>query len=230
MKAADSEVKILRGRAAVFRHLDGEQPEAGQVWILWAIAGTGEAQLEVPVRRKQVRLVQVDGSESISSAPGALGQEAIDQAANGRFFPPQAIALEGAFAGDAHALDGADAAEVLDEGAVGEAGGEAAEIVTVQDGCPLNTPNTRKSLVKTATSREAVSRVSRVSRARTVPSMVGRTWGSGSSKGMTMAVGLALDYNLAYRCQARIGRKRCKQPIRSRFKRSVRRANSLGSM
>ena len=37
MKAADGEVKILRGRAAVFRHPDDEQPEAGQVWILWAM-------------------------------------------------------------------------------------------------------------------------------------------------------------------------------------------------
>jgi len=70
MQPADAEVKVLRGRAAAFRHPDGEQSEAGQVWILWAIADTGDAQVEVPVTRERVTLVQVDGSESVPSAPG----------------------------------------------------------------------------------------------------------------------------------------------------------------
>jgi len=70
MKPADAEVKVLRGRAAAFRHPDGEQSEAGQVWILWAIADTGDAQVEVPVTRERVTLVQVDGSESVTIVPG----------------------------------------------------------------------------------------------------------------------------------------------------------------
>jgi hypothetical protein len=70
MKPADAEVKVLRGRAAAFRHSDGEQSEAGQVWIVWAIADTGDAQVEVPVTHEQVTLVQMDGSESVTSTPG----------------------------------------------------------------------------------------------------------------------------------------------------------------
>jgi hypothetical protein len=70
MQPADAEVKVLRGRVATFHHPDGERSEAGQVWILWAIADTGDAQVEVPVPRERVTLVQVDGSESVPSAPG----------------------------------------------------------------------------------------------------------------------------------------------------------------
>ena len=94
MKTADSEVKILRGHAAVFRHPDDERPEAGQVWILWAIAGTGDARVEVPVRRIQVRLVQADGSESITSAPG----HQLRLELNGdRKMPPPVLVLDRGF-------------------------------------------------------------------------------------------------------------------------------------
>ena len=64
---------------------------------------------------------------------GALDQEGVDQAADFRFFPPEAIALEGALAGHVHALDGADATKVLDEGAVGQACGKAAEILVDEE-------------------------------------------------------------------------------------------------
>jgi hypothetical protein len=67
MQPADAEVKVLRGRAAAFRHPDSELPGTGQVWILWALAGAGDAQVEVPVAREQVTLVQVDGSESTTN-------------------------------------------------------------------------------------------------------------------------------------------------------------------
>ncbi|GEM_PF-1730652 len=70
MRAADTEAKILSGRAAVFRHRDGTEPTASQVWILWADANTGDAQVEVPVCSDRVRLVHVDGSESATNAPG----------------------------------------------------------------------------------------------------------------------------------------------------------------
>jgi hypothetical protein len=65
MQPADTEVKVVRGRAAAFRHPDGKKSEAGQVWVLWAIADTGDAQVEVPVAHERVTLVQVDGSEPI---------------------------------------------------------------------------------------------------------------------------------------------------------------------
>ena len=62
MRPADTEVKLLSGHATTFRHVDGPRPEAGQVWVLWAVAGQGDAQVEVPVLRGRVTLVQVDGS------------------------------------------------------------------------------------------------------------------------------------------------------------------------
>jgi hypothetical protein len=70
MKSADTEVKLLRGRAAAFRHPDGDLPESGQVWVLWAIADSGDASVEVPVSRERVTLVRVDGSESVMRATG----------------------------------------------------------------------------------------------------------------------------------------------------------------
>jgi hypothetical protein len=70
MKPADTEVRLLRGRAAAFRHPDGDLPESGQVWILWAIANSGDAAVEVPVARERVSLVRVDGSEAVISASG----------------------------------------------------------------------------------------------------------------------------------------------------------------
>jgi hypothetical protein len=69
MRPADAEVKVQGGSAVAFRHPDGKRSEAGQVWILWAVADSGDAQVEVPVTRPQVTLVGVDGLESIANAP-----------------------------------------------------------------------------------------------------------------------------------------------------------------
>ena len=69
MHPADAEVRVVRGLATAFRHPDSEGPEAGQVWILWAIADSGDAQVEVTTKRAQVTLVQFDGSESAASTP-----------------------------------------------------------------------------------------------------------------------------------------------------------------
>jgi hypothetical protein len=70
MHAADAEVQVLRGSVAVFRHPEGEEPNDGQVWVLWAIAGTDEAEVELPVRRDQLTLVGVDGTERKLSTSG----------------------------------------------------------------------------------------------------------------------------------------------------------------
>jgi hypothetical protein len=60
MLEAAEEVEILRGHIAAFRHLDGSEPGAGQVWIIWALANTGAATVEIPARRSRVKLVSVD--------------------------------------------------------------------------------------------------------------------------------------------------------------------------
>ena len=43
MRPADAEVKVASGRATAFVHIDGDKPEAGRVWVLWAVAGAGDA-------------------------------------------------------------------------------------------------------------------------------------------------------------------------------------------
>jgi hypothetical protein len=62
MRPAESEVKMLRGSVTAFRHQDGVTPETGQVWALWAVAGTGNAQVEIPVIRERVTVIRVDGT------------------------------------------------------------------------------------------------------------------------------------------------------------------------
>lgn len=70
MKSADADVKILRGKATAYRHLDDNTADAGRVWVLWANADTGDAQVAVPVVGAQVTLLNVAGSETITDAPG----------------------------------------------------------------------------------------------------------------------------------------------------------------
>lgn len=70
MNSADSEVKWLRGRGAAFRHRDEAKPEAGQVWVLWAQADTGDAEVEIPALREQVTLIHTDGTETAVHAAG----------------------------------------------------------------------------------------------------------------------------------------------------------------
>jgi hypothetical protein len=61
-------VNVLPGHAALFRHRDGDEPAAGQVWILWAVAGTGNARVQVPVERAEITLLHPDGSENQETA------------------------------------------------------------------------------------------------------------------------------------------------------------------
>jgi len=65
MRPADDEVKVTNGRATAFVHLDGDKPEAGQVWVLWAVADTGDARVTVPVIRERVDMVSVDGVRTV---------------------------------------------------------------------------------------------------------------------------------------------------------------------
>ena len=64
MSPADALVKDLKGHATAFLHRDGDGPEAGRVWVLWAVAGQDDSQVEVPVLRDRVTLVQLDGSKT----------------------------------------------------------------------------------------------------------------------------------------------------------------------
>jgi len=64
MLPASNEVMVAQGRVCAFRHPDGPGPDAGQVWVVWALADTGPAQVELPVRRARVEVISVDGQSS----------------------------------------------------------------------------------------------------------------------------------------------------------------------
>lgn len=65
MQRAEDQARVVSGTAAVFCHPEGTNSEAGRVWVLWATAGTGDAQVELPILRTEARAVQVDGVEAI---------------------------------------------------------------------------------------------------------------------------------------------------------------------
>lgn len=68
MIAADREVTGVRGQPVVFRHSDGPKPNDGRVWVIWAAANTGDAQVEVPVVRPRVTVISVDGTKQTLEA------------------------------------------------------------------------------------------------------------------------------------------------------------------
>jgi hypothetical protein len=68
MRPAEADVRVVQGQARAFRHPDGSGPGAGCVWVLWAVADTGDARVEVPAAGAHVTLVHVDGSKTASQA------------------------------------------------------------------------------------------------------------------------------------------------------------------
>lgn len=63
MERADSLVESVSGKATAFRHLEGPGGTNGCVWVLWAQAGAGDAEIAIPTVRESVIVIQVDGSE-----------------------------------------------------------------------------------------------------------------------------------------------------------------------
>jgi hypothetical protein len=89
MKPADDEVKVVRGRVTAFRHSDGSGAEGGAVWVVWAVAGTGGASIEVPVRRGSVKVILVDGKTVNLNATG--GRVRIDLQGDAKMAAPVII-------------------------------------------------------------------------------------------------------------------------------------------
>jgi hypothetical protein len=54
-------INTRQGRTVSFLHQDGLGPDAGQVWIIWPLAGSGDATVEVPVRHRAIITVTVAG-------------------------------------------------------------------------------------------------------------------------------------------------------------------------
>jgi len=95
MVPASNEVQVVSGRAVVLRHADSPEAGAGQVWIAWAVAGSGDAVVDLPIRHQRVKVFAGDGSsESLPAASGrirlhlsgdskmALGRLLVDRAGN----------------------------------------------------------------------------------------------------------------------------------------------------
>jgi hypothetical protein len=70
MLRASDKIKVLRGRAEAFRHPDRTGKPGGQVWVIWAPAGTGTADVEIPVAHDHVETLSVDGQKEIVPASG----------------------------------------------------------------------------------------------------------------------------------------------------------------
>jgi len=68
MLHASNEVSVIHGQVSIFRHPDAAEADAGQVWVIWPLANTGDAMVEIPVRRSQVQVVSVDGSSRTFTA------------------------------------------------------------------------------------------------------------------------------------------------------------------
>jgi hypothetical protein len=64
MQRVPEGVTPLSGSPVCFCHTDNTNSDAGRVWVLWAAAGTGDAEVAVPCMRERVKIVQVNGSET----------------------------------------------------------------------------------------------------------------------------------------------------------------------
>jgi hypothetical protein len=86
MERADAQITGLAGRPVAFCHEDDTNSEAGRVWVLWAAAGTGDADLEVPCIREQIKTVRVDGSEDVTTS--SKGRLRIHLRGDSKMAPP----------------------------------------------------------------------------------------------------------------------------------------------
>lgn len=86
MLPASNEVVVVNGQVSGFRHPDGVEPGAGQVWVVWALAGTGPATVEVPVQRERVEVISVDGHSSPFTA--TAGRVRLDLKGDPKMPPP----------------------------------------------------------------------------------------------------------------------------------------------
>jgi hypothetical protein len=87
MEPADDRVKVLAGRVSVFHHPDAVAAEAGQVWIVWALAGTGNARVKIPVSHDRVKIISIDGTDSFQNTAATHHQVTIDLQGDSKMAP-----------------------------------------------------------------------------------------------------------------------------------------------
>ncbi len=86
MLEASNTITVVHGQVAVFRHPDAPAPAGGQVWVIWALAGSGDATVEIPVRRERIGVVTVDGKFRTLSA--TAGRVRLDLSGDEKMAPP----------------------------------------------------------------------------------------------------------------------------------------------
>ncbi|HEV2391783.1 MAG TPA: hypothetical protein VG146_05400 [Verrucomicrobiae bacterium] len=68
MLLATKEISIAHGQAVAFIHADSTESNARRVWIVWALAGTGDAIVDIPARAESAQIVFLDGhSEKVDA-------------------------------------------------------------------------------------------------------------------------------------------------------------------
>ena len=86
IERADARIRVLVGRPLAYCHQDDTNSDAGRVWILWAGAGTGDAEVEVPCIREQIKAVQVNGTEAVMT--GTNGRVRVHLLGDSKMAPP----------------------------------------------------------------------------------------------------------------------------------------------
>ena len=85
MVEAANDIVVIRGQVSVFRHPDASEPNAGQVWVIWALANTGAATVQIPVRHAQVQVVSVTGEPR--TVPADSGRVQLNLAGDSKMAP-----------------------------------------------------------------------------------------------------------------------------------------------
>lgn len=62
MEQANQSVKVVHGQVVAFRHKEVHNAD-GQVWVLWAVPGAGDAVVEIPVAQNAVVIAGADGAQ-----------------------------------------------------------------------------------------------------------------------------------------------------------------------
>jgi hypothetical protein len=88
MHRIDREVKVLTGGTNVvaYRHLDGNQPDEGQVWVLWMAPGSTNATIELSAYSPTVTLIRTDGSKIQQEPVG--GRVTVELTGDQKMAPP----------------------------------------------------------------------------------------------------------------------------------------------
>jgi Cellulase (glycosyl hydrolase family 5) len=86
MLPANKEISVLQGQVAAFRHPDRPEPGAGQVWVIWALANTGDAIIEIPTRQSHLEATSVDGQRRVLEPIN--GRVRLDLRGDAKMAPP----------------------------------------------------------------------------------------------------------------------------------------------